>query len=89
MVKFPEQLNLKDSLIEMSHAFVKDEDGQTLNDIAPTLRALIQFLTTGNNGVRVYERKNYSDEKGRVIHEMSDGLSYTKDEAGRWRVLML
>jgi len=73
----------------MSHAFVKDEDGQTLNDITPTMGALIQFLTRGNNGVRVYERKNYSDEKGRTIHEMSDGLSYSKDEGGRWTVLML
>jgi hypothetical protein len=73
----------------MSHAFVKDEDGQTLSDIAPTIAALIQFLTTGNNGVRVYERKNYRDVKGRAIHEMSDGLSYTKDEGGRWTVLTL
>jgi hypothetical protein len=73
----------------MSHAFVKDEDGQTLSDIAPTMGALIQFLTMGNNGVRVYERKNYRDAKDRNIHEMSDGLSYTKDEGGRWTVLML
>jgi hypothetical protein len=73
----------------MSHAFVKDEDGEVLSDIAPTMRALIQFLTRGNNGVLVYERKNYTDVKGRTIHEMSDGLSYTKDEGGRWTALPL
>ncbi|HEX6893526.1 MAG TPA: hypothetical protein VF141_22600 [Chryseolinea sp.] len=74
---------------KMSHAFVRDEDGQTLNDIAPTLGALVQYLTTGNNGVRVYERRNYKNAEGRVIHEMSDGLSYSKDEGGRWIVLPL
>ena len=73
----------------MSQAFIRDEDGQVLNDVAPTIGALIQFLTRDNNGVRVYERKNYQDEKGRVIHEMSDGMSYTKDERGRWMTLPL
>ena len=73
----------------MSHAFVKDEDGQLLSDITPTMGSLIQFLTRGNNGVRVYERKNYKDAKGRTIHEMSDGLSYTKDDGGRWTALPL
>ena len=73
----------------MSHAFVKDEDGEVLSDIAPTMRALIQFLTRGNNGVPVHERKNYTDVKGRTIHEMNDGLSYTKDEGGRWTTLPL
>lgn len=73
----------------MSQAFIRDEDGQVLSDIAPTLGALIQFLTRDNNGVRVYERRNYRDEKGRVIYEMSDGLSYTKDGSGPWTVLPL
>lgn len=73
----------------MSQAFIRDEDGQVLGDISPTLGALIQFLTRDNNGVRVYERRNYNDEKGRIVHEMSDGLSYTKDEGGRWTVLPL
>lgn len=73
----------------MSQAFIKDEDGQWLSDIAPTLNALIQFLTRSNNGIRVYERRNYQDEKGRTIHEMSDGLSYAKDEGGRWTALPL
>ena len=73
----------------MSHAFVKDEDGQLLSDITPTMGSLIQFLTRGNNGVRVYERKSYKDVKGKTIHEMSDGLSYTKDEGGRWTALPL
>jgi len=73
----------------MSHAFIRDEDGQVLSDISPTMGALVQFLTRANNGVRVYERRNYQDEKGRIIHVMSDGLSYTKGEEGRWTTLPL
>lgn len=73
----------------MSHAFIRDEDGQVLSDIAPTFAALIQFLARENNGVRVYERRNYLNEQGKMVHEMSDGVSYTKDEDGRWTALPL
>ena len=73
----------------MSHAFVRDEDGQVLGDIAPTIGALIQFLTRDNNGVRVYEKRNYLNDQGRTVHEMSDGVSYSKDENGRWTALPL
>jgi hypothetical protein len=73
----------------MSQAFIRDEDGQELSDIAPTLNALINFLTRENNGVRVYEHGNYQDEKGRTIHQMSNGLQYTKGEGGRWTTLPL
>lgn len=69
----------------MSQAFVRESDDQWLNEISPTLNALINFLTRENNGVRVYEQKNYVDN-GREIHVMSNGLSYTKDQQGRWQV---
>lgn len=71
----------------MSHAFIRDEDGQVLSDIAPTVAALIHFLTRDNNGVRVYEKRNYQSEDGRTVHVMSDGLNYIKDGQGRWTVL--
>ncbi len=70
----------------MSQAFVRESDDQWLNEISPTLNALINFLTRENNGVRVYEQKNYVDN-GREIHVMSNGLSYTKDQQGRWQVV--
>jgi hypothetical protein len=73
----------------MSQAFVKEEDGQWLQDIQPTLNALIVYLTRENNGVRVYEQKSFLDEKlGKEVHKMSNGLDYTKDEEGRWMVVL-
>lgn len=72
----------------MSHAFVKEGDEQWLHEIAPTLNALIIYLTKENNGVRVYQQKNLVDSvTGREIHVMSNGLSYTKDDEGRWMVV--
>jgi hypothetical protein len=71
----------------MSQAFVRETDDQWLNEVSPTLSALINFLTRENGGIRVYEQKNYDDEKGNTIHVMSNGQSYTKNEKGEWSVL--
>jgi hypothetical protein len=70
----------------MSQAFVKEGDEQWLHDIQPTMYALIDYLTRENNGIRVYEKKNYTDKKGKEVHEMSNGLAYSKDEEGKWMV---
>jgi hypothetical protein len=70
----------------MSQAFVREGDDQWLNEISPTVQALIIFLTRENNGIRVYEKKRYTDN-GREIHVMSNGLSYAKDEQGRWQIV--
>ena len=71
----------------MSQAFVKESDEQWLHEVAPTLNALLLYLTRENNGVRVYERKSFVREKdGREVHVMSNGLSYSKDDEGRWCV---
>ena len=72
----------------MSHAFVKEEDGQWLHEISPTLNALIIYLTRENNGIRVYEIKQSLNKDGKEIHEMSNGLAYTKDVNGRWEVVL-
>jgi hypothetical protein len=72
----------------MSQAFVRENDEQWLHEIAPTLQALILFLTRENNGIRVYEKRNFIDPKtGTEAHEMSNGLSYAKGEDGKWFVL--
>ena len=38
----------------MSQAFVRESDEQWLHDVAPTLNALLVYLSRENNGIRVY-----------------------------------
>jgi hypothetical protein len=71
----------------MSQAFVRETDDQWLNEVAPTLHALTIFLTREAGGIRVYEQKNFVDDKGRIVHVMSNGLSYSKNEKGEWFVV--
>jgi hypothetical protein len=72
----------------MSQAFVREEEGQWLHDVQPTMNALIQFLTRENNGIRVYEKKNFLDPKtNRQVYSMSNGLDYAKDDEGKWYVV--
>ncbi|MBN8859585.1 MAG: hypothetical protein J0H29_14410 [Sphingobacteriales bacterium] len=72
----------------MSSAFVRESDEQWLHEVAPGLPALLVYLTRENNGVRIYEKRNYLSEKnGRPVYEMSNGLSYSKDDKGQWYVV--
>lgn len=70
----------------MSQAFVREGDDQWLDEVSPTVPALINFLTRENNGIRVYEKSRYT-EGGRDIYAMSNGLSYSRDANGRWQVV--
>ena len=72
----------------MSHAFIKEKDGMSLDDVFPSVTALIVYLTQENNGIRVYEKRKIKDvEKNREVYVMSNGLSYSKDELGKWYVI--
>ena len=71
----------------MSRAFMKEGDDQWLHDVAPTLSALLLYLARENNGIRVFEEKRFIDTEGREVHAMSNGLSYAKDNEGKWRVI--
>jgi hypothetical protein len=68
----------------MSQAFVRESDDQWLNEVPPTVHALINFLTRENNGIRVYEQRTFIGNDGREVHVMSNGLSYAKNEKGEW-----
>lgn len=70
----------------MSHAFVKEGDEQWLHDIDPTMTALINYLTRENNGIRVYEKSSHTGKTGKQVHVMSNGLSYTVAEDGKWTI---
>ena len=72
----------------MSSAFVREQDEQWLHEIPPTMQALIQYLTRENNGIRVYEKKNYVHSlEGKEVHEMSNGMTYGIDKDSRWYVV--
>jgi hypothetical protein len=72
----------------MSQAFVKESDEQWLHEVQPTLNALVVYLTRENNGVRVYEKRVFTDKKSdKEMHEMSNGLTYSKDEEGKWYIV--
>ena len=71
----------------MSSAFVKESDEQWLHDVGPGIHALILYLTKENNGVRVYEKKTYTDtSSGKEVHVMSNGLGYAKDDESKWYI---
>lgn len=71
----------------MSSAFVKENEEQWLHEIAPTLTALINYLTRENNGVRVYEQQHSVSKDGKDIYHMSNGLRYSVDNDGKWMVI--
>ena len=72
----------------MSSAFVRDEDEQWLHDIAPTIGALINYLTNENNGIRVYEKSVYPSPKtGKPVFVMSNGFSYAVDHNNQWTIV--
>ena len=72
----------------MSSAFVKENEEQWLHEVAPSVNALIVYLTRENNGVRVYEQKIIHDSNlDKEVHVMSNGLSYAKDDEGKWYVV--
>lgn len=71
----------------MSQAFVRESEEQWLHEVQPTLNALIVYLTRENNNVRVYEQKtSIHARNGREVHQMSNGLSYAKDNEGKWYI---
>lgn len=71
----------------MSSAFVKEDEEQWLHEIAPTLTALVNYLTRENNGVRVYEQKQSMSKDGKTVHHMSNGLAYFVDNDSKWTIL--
>jgi hypothetical protein len=71
----------------MSQAFIREGDNQWLEDVGPSITSLMMLLTRENNGHPVSERKVIRDAVGKQVHVMSNGLSYAKDEKGKWYVV--
>ncbi len=73
----------------MSKAFVKESDDEWLDQILPTMNALISFLTRENNGLRVFGKRSYIHSgKSKEVHEMSNGLTYALNDEKKWFVLL-
>jgi hypothetical protein len=70
----------------MSSAFIRETDDQWLNDVGPSLQALVNFLTRENNGVRVNLIKTETEKDGRELFFMSNGLVYWKNSSGTWNI---
>jgi len=72
----------------MSQAFVRESEEQWLHDVAPTLPALINYLTRENNGIRVYQKASvFNQQTGKEEYSMSNGFSYAKDMDGKWQIV--
>ncbi len=73
----------------MSSAFVRESDEQKLNEVAPTLSALLIYLRRENGGMTVRETRSYFNQKhGRESYEMSDGLTYAKNDESKWYIIL-
>ena len=70
----------------MSQAFVREGDAEWLHDVAPTLTALIYYLTRDNNGIRVYEKESVLLD-GKEAHLMSNGFTYALDNERKWTIV--
>ncbi|MCO5935455.1 hypothetical protein NAF17_07870 [Mucilaginibacter sp. RB4R14] len=72
----------------MSSAFVKKGETRWLHEIDPSMNALLVFLQQENGGMRIYERKNYYNAtEGRNVYQMSDSLSYIKNNESKWYIV--
>ena len=73
----------------MSSAFVREGDDQRLNEVGPSLSALLFFLRRENGGMTVHEIKSYFSAKhARDVYEMSDGLTYARDDDSKWYIIL-
>jgi hypothetical protein len=70
----------------MSQAFVREEDAQWLHDVAPTMNALMVYLSRENNGIRIYEKSSLTID-GNEAHLMSNGLTYMLDADRKWTIV--
>jgi len=72
----------------MSQAFVKEgDDNELLNNVQPTIYALMAYLKKQNNGRDVYRKQITVDKQQHEVHEMSNGLSYILNDANEWQMI--
>ena len=73
----------------MSSAFVKEGEYQKLSDVGSSLSALSYYLRQENGGQVIREMKSfYSQQCGRDVYEMSDGLTYALNDENKWIIIL-
>ncbi|HEY4193950.1 MAG TPA: hypothetical protein VGM63_00325 [Mucilaginibacter sp.] len=73
----------------MSSAFIKEGDYQKLNEVEPTMGALLFYLRRENGGQAISETGSYHSRKhGKEVHEMSDGLAYALNYEQQWFIIL-
>jgi hypothetical protein len=60
----------------MSSAFVREGDDQWLHEIAPSIEALINYLSRENGGLSISLKKIEVNAENEQVHAMSDGFNY-------------
>ncbi len=66
----------------------KEDDAQWLNDVQPTINALVNYLTRENNGIGVYEVGSFVHPVlQKEIHKMSNHLDYVVDTDLCWEIV--
>ena len=72
----------------MRQASVKENEEKWLREVLPSIHELLFYLTRLNDSIMVYVKKIYKNpHDGANIYEMSNGISYTQDCEGKWRIL--
>jgi hypothetical protein len=67
---------------------VKERKRKKIPEKLLCIEELMIYLTKLNDSVMVYVKKIYFDtENGTKIYEMSNGISYTKDNNGEWYIM--
>jgi hypothetical protein len=73
----------------MSSAFVREGEYQKLSDVDTSLSALSFYLRRENGGQVIKETKSYfSDKCHRDVYEMSDGLTYARNDDNKWIIIL-
>ena len=72
----------------MTQTILTRKNKQIIHETLPTFDHLLEYLTTKNNGIPVYEIKSYTHPTLRTeVSALSNGLSYAYSDDGKWFVV--
>jgi hypothetical protein len=73
----------------MSSAFVKESEYRKLNEVDPSLEALLFYLRQENGGFRITQTgSHYNQKDQREVYKMSDGFTYARNDDNQWYIIL-